>query len=71
MSKQVTSRVIVELRNLRVKIQNQNLKLLAKSWAAKPFKLQWQNSINEDFLGPGFVSISPERRINVVFKKLE
>ena len=33
---------------------------LMKSWAARPFKFQWQNVIGEDFLGPGFVSISPE-----------
>ena len=33
---------------------------LIKSWAARPFKFQWQNLIGEDFLGPGFVSVSPE-----------
>ena len=33
---------------------------LIKSWAARPFNLQWQNLIGEDFLGPGFISISPE-----------
>ena len=33
---------------------------LIKSWAARPFKFQWQNLIGEDFLGPGFAPISPE-----------
>ena len=33
---------------------------LIKSWTARLFKFQWQNLIGEDFLGPGFVSISPE-----------
>ena len=28
--------------------------------AARTFKFQWQNLIGEDFLGPGFVSVSPE-----------
>ena len=33
---------------------------LVKSWAARPFKFQWQNLIGEDFLGHEFISISPE-----------
>ena len=36
------------------------LKVLIKSWAARPFMFQWQNLIGEDFLGPGFVSILSE-----------
>ena len=41
---------------------------LIKSWAARPFKFQWQNLIGEDFLGPGFVSVSPEFT-KIIFEK--
>ena len=33
---------------------------LIKSWAAKPFKFQWQNLMSDDRFGPGLVSISPD-----------
>ena len=33
---------------------------LIKSWAAKPFKFQWQNLMLDDRFGPGLVSICPD-----------
>ena len=35
---------------------------LIKSWAAKPFKFQWQNLMLDDRFGPGLVSISPDNK---------
>ena len=45
------------------------LKVLIKSWAARPFMFQWQNLIGEDFLGPGFVSILSEFKKSI-FEKI-
>ena len=42
---------------------------LIKSWAARPFKFQWKNLIGKDFLGPRFVSISPEFS-KIIFEKI-
>ena len=35
---------------------------LIKSWAAKPFKFQWQNLMLDDRFGPGLISISPDNK---------
>ena len=39
-----------------------------KSCAASPFRFQWQNLMADDFLGPGFISMSPDFRSTWVFK---
>ena len=35
---------------------------LIKSWAAIPFKLQWQNLMLDYLFGPGLTSISPDNK---------
>ena len=45
---------------------------LIKSWAAKPFKFQWQNLMLDDRFGPGLISTSPyikSRRYLKLFMK--
>ena len=38
---------------------------LIKSWAASPFKFQWQNLMLDYLFGPGLTSISPDNKIIV------
>ena len=35
---------------------------LIESWAASPFKSQWQKLMLDDLFGPGLISISPDSK---------
>ena len=40
---------------------------LIKSWAASPFKFQWQNLILDDLSGPRLTSISSDNKNRFLF----
>ena len=43
---------------------------LIKSWAAKPYKFQWENLMLDDRFGPGLISISPDNKSRMRLWKL-